>query len=113
MKRVLIIINLFSICCLSWAFIGHVGITNTESIQEEEFVLEKVFFIHKKAEDLSVVCHAPVNEKLSSIQTQQGHPLVSITEMNCEALKENSQEWIQDEAAVWESESQLGALSEI
>ena len=113
MKRIVIIINFLSICCFSWAFGTDLGATSSLSSQDDELVLEKVFFLHKKAEDVSVVCHASLNKKMSSSQVQQSGPVVSLSDINCEALKEDDQAWPKEEAVGWQRQNQPNFLSEI
>ena len=114
MNKLFIIINFSSICCLVYFLTGSVFSIGAASPSElnDEFIIEKVFLHHEEVDDLSVVCHIPLDTVSNKLNVLARSSL-SVNKIECEALKDESYERNQEESAGWRTQNSSQTISEI
>ena len=114
MNKLLFTINFSSICCLVYFLTGStfsIGATSPSELNDE-FVIEKVFFHHEEVDDLSVVCHIPL-DTVSNKTNVLARSSLTFNQIKCEALKDESHIRNQEESVGWRTQSSSQTLSEI
>ena len=114
MKKFLVTVNFSCVFCFLYVLTGTAFPSDASfsSDLNDDFVIEKVFFHHEKVEDLSVVCHIPV--EASAIKANElVLSSLSLSKVECEALKDEAHKMLQEESVGWHGQNSAQTLSEI